>query len=373
MSAKDNPGQLYQNESTPHANLPVILALVALGALTVPHNANSQDFNVEVIAHVDEALGISNAYWLSISGNLVFVSSYSAGLTILDVSNPRSPAYVGSYTATNATNYGTVLVHENWAYLSASNPWPSGNPNSLLLLDVTNPAVPVLRRTYIDATILYAVSGNLGFFRDGGNVCIYDISNPVARTLVGTYGTGDTGFTDIALGTNMAYVSTGAAPGEFQIVDVSEPSSPRLVSIYKPYNPGEPTKRVDNSVVRGNLAYVGTEQGLVILDVSTPSHPQPLSISPTPERLNRVSLSGNLAFLVVRGVSSSVWSGLQVFDVSDPSSPTLVGSYQLPPPSGLEPEVIGDTAYVAGDESGLWILRYTGPVLAARPNWRLYK
>jgi len=79
---------------------------------------------------------------------------------VVDISNPASPTFVGSYLGGTAS---AISVQGNYAYFTDS--------NSLKILDVTNPASPTLEYTTYSGytttpalydTYLYNISSELG-------------------------------------------------------------------------------------------------------------------------------------------------------------------------------------------------------------------
>ncbi|MCH8333524.1 hypothetical protein IIC65_06275 [Candidatus Sumerlaeota bacterium] len=89
--------------------------------------------------------------------------------------------------------------------------------------------------------------------------------------------------------------------------------------------------------------------------VGTSGGATPVEITITPGLARDVAVSGSLAYV------TDELSGLQIIDVSDPSAPVLVGSYDTPG-IALRVAVSGSLAFVADYKGGLQILRYTGPV-----------
>jgi len=57
-----------------------------------------------------------------------------------------------------------------------------------------------------------------------------------------------------------------------------------------------------------------------------------------------------------------------VIDVSDPSNPTLEGSHDTPG-QAMSLMVDGDYAYVADFNSGMQVLRFTGPPIPTLSEW----
>ncbi len=107
--------------------------------------------------------------------------------------------------------------------------------------------------------------------------------------------------------------------------------------------------------VSGKYAYVADDlSGLQVIDISTPSSPTLVGTYNTSGNAYGVYVSGKYAYVADDG------SGLQVIDISTPSNPTLVGTYDT---SGLAREVYvsGKYAYVADYDSGLQVIDISTP------------
>jgi hypothetical protein len=90
--------------------------------------------------------------------------------------------------------------------------------------------------------------------------------------------------------------------------------------------------RAHGMAISGSTAYVAKSSmirravgsGLQIIDISDPSAPVLLSSYPTRGSAADVAVSGSLAYLALRE------AGLEVIDVSDPSTPVLRAAYTTP-------------------------------------------
>ena len=105
----------------------------------------------------------------------------------------------------------------------------------------------------------------------------------------------------------------------------------------------------------GNRAYMGMGPRLVVVDISNPSTPTVLGMSELlPDAIWGVAISGNYVYAAVYS------AGLQVIDVSNPAYPTRVGQCDT---SGYARGVAisGNYAYVADDYSGLQIINVSNP------------
>jgi len=105
--------------------------------------------------------------------------------------------------------------------------------------------------------------------------------------------------------------------------------------------------------VVGNTAYVGSQNGLLIIDVSNPISPTLLGSYNTTSKVEDVSVVGNLAYVVDGG-------GLVIIDVSDPADPIFLGYYEHYTVA-LGVDVSGSRAYVTGFEEDLGIVDVSDP------------
>ena len=115
---------------------------------------------------------------------------------------------------------------------------------------------------------------------------------------------------------------------------------------------GGPTNAI---AVQGHYAYVGVGLRLIVLDVSNPITPTEVgSTTPFPYFVEDIAVSGTLAYVAAGG------AGLRVVDISDPTHPTELGSWDLPGyAEGVA--VAGTTAYLADGPYGLRIMDVFDP------------
>ncbi len=286
--------------------------------------------NPSVPAHVSNYYNGDWARDVSVSGNYAYVASYN-GLTIADISDPSSPVYAGKYDIEGADE---IDVQGNYAYVA------SGGSDSVVvsIVDVTDPAVPALTGSaglFADNGIGIDVEGNHAFVGVGfPGLYILDINDPSSPQYIGDYGP-ENYTQNIVVSGNYAYVLHDF---ELSILDISDTSSPVLVSSY-------PTA-VSDVAISGNHAYLAADD-VLILDVSDPSDPK-LTGSYDTAGASYIAISGNYAY-VVGG------NGLTILDISDPFSPQFAGTYNSSTISGPV-TVSGDHVYIANKERGLTIL-----------------
>jgi len=114
-----------------------------------------------------------------------------------------------------------------------------------------------------------------------------------------------------------AYLASGGAG--LSVVDVTNLELPALVAQL-------PTPSSANDVrVLGSVAYAALDGGLLIADVTDPTHPVRLGSLPLPGgKQVRLAVGGGLVYLV------DLSFGLRVVDASNPLQPAVVGALALP-------------------------------------------
>jgi CSLREA domain-containing protein/uncharacterized repeat protein (TIGR01451 family) len=264
-------------------------------------------------------------------GDLVYLQNRNS-LRIINVSTPSSPYEDGSYKVVMDSVFG-VAVGGNYAYVISY-------PSSLRVIDVSTPGAPIevgacdtpgeAQKVVVVGNYAYIAAGEAG-------LRIIDISTPSNPTEVGFYDT--VGAWSIAVAGNYVYVGNGQ---QLWVIDVSVPSNPTQVGSYYV---GAPWGSVIGMTVVGNYAYVGVSGymyydsgGLLVFDISTPSTPTLVGSYETIVSVTNVAVVDNFAY-------ASVGGELWVFDVSDPSIPIKVGSYK---PWGGTIIAEGDYAYILG-------------------------
>jgi len=102
-------------------------------------------------------------------------------------------------------------------------------------------------------------------------------------------------------------------------------------------------------------AYVADgSSGLQVIDVSNSTTPVVVGAADTPGFAVDVTVSGTHAYVADRA------SGLQVIDISDPTAPVVVGSVDTPDDArGVS--ILGAHAYVADGISGLQVIDVSDP------------
>jgi hypothetical protein len=239
------------------------------------------------------------------SGNYVYVVTVADGVQVFDASDPSSPVNVGNCPL-SATNFAWNSAKSgDYIYVAIGN-------GGMKVVDVSDPVNPhVAGSSGYLATGVWVANGYAYIVGYNFGMRILDISDISNITQVGSKSL--TGYPSrITVTGNYAYVanSTSNTGGGINVVDISIPASPQLVSTYAGYA----------DYVAGNgqvVAFTGSSLPCTILDMSDPVNPLLACTYPLPVSTIDVAVSGNYAY--------SASNGFRVFDISDKTHPVQVG------------------------------------------------
>ena len=235
-------------------------------------------------------LGITGeASDLFVLGTRAYVAAGTAGLQVVDISDPVAPALMGGYN-TDGKAEGVYVADNLVAYIA-------DGAEGLQVIDVSKPAKPKRLGGY--KTGGYAsgvwVVGDIAYLADGASkgLQIFDVSNPAAPAPVRSIGTGGTA-EDVYVAGNYAYVANGEKG--LQVIDVDPLNPLTLVSEYDTHG------FCRCAFVHGDRVYVADDTyGFRIIDISNPlaldarlmtcPFPAVMPMSPMVLRESRYSIS----------------------------------------------------------------------------------
>ena len=151
---------------------------------------------------------------------------------------------------------------------------------------------------------------------------------------------------DLALRNDLAYVVT---QDSLVVVNVAQPSDPQIIGRYFT---GQASVGV---ALKGNLAILADENGsLQIVDIANPKNPLPVSSVPT-FRATDVAIAGNYAYVADDA------EGLKVFDISVAQSPHLVGACSDLQGQSRQITLHDSVAYLTSSSSSLELVNVAHP------------
>ncbi len=240
--------------------------------------------NPEHPAEVGSCSFPGEASALTLDSDYAYIATGEEGLRILNISDPEDPFVAGSYDSSDV--YDVALV-DDFAYLT-------GQRFYFYILDISDPTEPSL----IDTCWLtigthswnVAAAGNHLYLTDGrmgdwnlewGNLNIYDITTPDEPELVGQLETYHL-LKTVVVEDNIAYIyfledigCQGPESAGILIADVSDPTTPRLMSEYELEYAGDWTGYYieDLVIVDDRLVVANSLKGLHFIDISNPENP----------------------------------------------------------------------------------------------------
>jgi len=256
----------------------------------------------------------------------------------------------------NITHVGTcatpdrardVFISGNYAYIA-------NLYAGLSIINITDPTKPILVTTINtpDSAEHVLVEGDYAYVPSSwGQVFeIYDISDPSNPILAGSYSTTSLFIDDFFISGNYAYLTVGRTSREgLEVVDISDPTNPVYAGMCS-----SPDLHVSTDVfVTGNYAYVVNFTTLGVFDVSNPTNPSLVSLYPLSTELESIFISGVNAYIAARN------DGLLVVNITNPTNPILLGSCITP--TAFEVYISSDFAYVVDLTDGLIVIDISNP------------
>jgi hypothetical protein len=290
---------------------------------------------------------------LAVEGRVVYTVNGYDVLSLLEAGKEGDLPLLGSYTCEGCLGMNTITAANEKAYLG----FFGGGVRMIEVSDPSLPAVRVQVEVQSDIIRLAARGDYLYLLTDSGDnfawlnsqLKVYDLSLVGGPVSVGSLNLDNSRYWEIVLGEVEAYL---VGDGRIDIVDVGEPSQPRLLDTFSlDVKPGE---------YRWSLAVAGQtgvwvrqamadwEQAEAILvDLSEGGQPRQLASLPVSQGGLGAASSGACAYLAGAG-------GLSLVDLSDPLIPRQAGVYPYP---GGRLALEGDYLYLAGGQMGLWVFR----------------
>lgn len=286
---------------------------------------------------------------ISADGTMAYLANWDAGLVLLDISDPYNPALVSvAIDPVNGSLDGEVNSHSVWPSEDGSivvegeedfSAWSGDIPPGNLTADGSatpgDPTIPVT-----------AISTNAGTFFENNQT--------------GLSGSTDGASVDVDGGDSFPAIEMATAAG-----------SPTFA---------------DTGTISGNIVWVGRACGLTQGDVlENPLAPGDIAIirrgaCEFDEKAQTVAAAGAAAAVIANNVASTPWSGLRIWDYSDPTNPVLASTFDtvcsasVAPGGDCDPngtysshnvqvESLGSTvyAYVSWYSDGMLVLDITDP------------
>lgn len=247
---------------------------------------------------------VGRAYSCSIANDRLLIAS-SSGMHVFDILDPHVPVRVGSFLKYTGSGGGgsRVVADGDIAYFKSG---------LLHALDVSTGSDPeLLSATYIQFLSHFDVDHGIGIAARSGTygfcgLDLRDPRSPIVSPLVPlpTYPNG------AAIEGSIALVSSGSV----YVVDMSDPMEPQIVATV----PGS----FKDVAISGSYGFIG---GVLVVDLTNPSQPVVIGSASPSGSVKRLFALENRLYAATHG---SI--GLSAFDVSNPASPALLGTFPAP-------------------------------------------
>jgi hypothetical protein len=251
------------------------------------------------------------------SGNYLYVANDSimpsgSYLTIVDVSNPAAPSIIADFAMPSGVP-STLQIVKNGNYL-----YMFPESGDMQVVNVSNPASPSIVRSVAMTASGGVVVGNRLYTAERANgVGVWDVSQPDNPTRIGSVSLSGN-ITEVAVSGSTLYALSGFGTPAVHLLSLSNPDSPALQSTFN-------TNYVADMVVYGNYLYLSNGFGNTqIVDVSNPSSPSLIGIF----EIGRVrAVESASARLLTAGSS---W--MRLYSLTNPTNPLLTTEYSVPAP-----------------------------------------
>jgi hypothetical protein len=297
-------------KSVPNMTKPWLTRLALLSALcwVCAQPAASSATYGQLIGFVPD-VGQAKDVAVDATAGIAYVGSAQFGLAVVDLGNPNQPVVL---SAINPAFYvDRIAVSGDLAAVTC------GDGVGMKVIDVANPTMPRAVGSLGGTFRAVAVAGSFAYLVETvvGNPATSDfvvvsLANPAAPAIVGRVKVGASNFADVQVVGSLAYVAIGS--GGLSIVDVSSPTSPRVVGSM------DTAGTAYGVSVANGYAYVADFSSMVVVDVRTPT--QPLIVGSYPvSQVIAVGVAGTRVYLIAG-------TQFQVVDVTVPSAPLLLGT-----------------------------------------------
>jgi hypothetical protein len=315
-------------------------------------------------------------------GNYAYVSSWqgTSGVYIFDISNPDKPVFVTHWAPAGTSNMQGIEVLNGIGYFG------SDGGSGIYIVDLSNPAIPKILSHITSAQGGYNQVHDLTLdgsghmfvpnYRVNDDVQVWDVSNANAPVLMTTLtGTDSVTVHDVTVQGNRLYMAgwgSTTTPGIVDIWDISAlPAATHLGSFPSGLHTQDISVTTDGRYVacprelssNGDVGIFDVTDPANVVRVATITEPSWGIFATSP---STSKIMGNLLYVA--------WyqAGLLVFDLTDPTNPIMVGSYDTWPGVstggtgggngdwGVWPFTGQDRVLISDRTTGLYVMDATG-------------
>jgi len=243
----------------------------------------------------------------AVKDDILYVINGTGDFILYNITNPNIPELIGSYDSPIEDYNYNLQFNENYLYthqqnnrISFINITDVYNPNYITSINLSSGN---LHGCTIFDNILYVMNNTFLIYN------ITDITNPIYISA----------YSDVFVGTKLHIASNYAYAieyhGKLKVLDIADAINPQLIATFEF---GGFTSDIS---CEGNLAAIANNNGVLIFDISNKS---------APKKLNQIDVQ-NAANIIMQNNFLYVISGLrslEIYNIADIENPVLTGSYE---------------------------------------------
>lgn len=254
-----------------------------------------------------------------LAGNLaIILQGWNQFVSIVDMSNPAASVELAQYHAEDNRDFYSVAVRGNYVYL--------GTASGMDILDIANPQSPVFAGSYDEGGWYESltVGGQyLYCFDYSGRQLALDLSNPVDPQIAGQRA-GSSSVDRAAAGNGYFYTANGRLIDIFSATNFANWAPLGRITL-----PGGSSAQVSDMFAAGNHLFVTSRDNtLNVYDVSDPAQPRLTGRRHTPGRAAGVGVSGSIA-VIADGYSMGVYDCAAALPVADNPASGVTRAFAL--------------------------------------------
>ncbi|MFC1787796.1 prepilin-type N-terminal cleavage/methylation domain-containing protein [Patescibacteria group bacterium] len=309
-----------------------------------------------------DAPGAADTNEIYVSGTTAFLvreKSPSVEFVIVDVSDPANMTEISTLELLATAN--DLVVSGNYAYIASDSNSQDSNSTELLIIDISDLSQPTKVGSFnasggVNAESVF-VSGSRAYLgrqsSSADEFFVIDISNPANPTKISSMNLKNTNVYGITVLGSFAYLATSGNAQELAIIDLTNETSLSVVGqLDLPGNADASDLDLSNSI-----AYLTRDKSpqneFYLINVSDPESPVLLGSVDLPDNANSVWVDGTVAYVGTDNNDQEI----VIINVSDSAIPSVSGGYDA---KGDVNGVIKANGLVylgtAGDEAELEII-----------------
>ncbi|MFW9781628.1 MAG: hypothetical protein ACFFFB_05010, partial [Candidatus Heimdallarchaeota archaeon] len=301
-----------------------------------------------------------------LEGEYAYLASSTSGLSIVDIADQLKPSIIGSFEG-EIRNYCNIFIEGDFAYITDNRSTDEAN---LQIFNISNPLNPIekgkctlnltpwgSRRYRLNLNDVY-IKDNYAYVVRSGGFDVVDISDPenprrVTRRSIPNFPR------KIDINGNFAYIVGGGflsfSGEQLSIFNIQNPNNPFLVKTISFKDPPYADPMLYDIVVRGDYVYLTSSHGLYIVRIKNGPIGEVGSLY-VPSFY--ISVLGDYAYI------TGYHLFLYIIDISVPSNPKRLRSYEIFKDYPRNIHIAGNSAYIVDETNGLSLVDIKDPLNA---------